>query len=400
MSRSVKKISVLGVSGSIGQSAMDVILSAPERFDVQCVSAHTNAKLLAKSARALGAKKAVIAQESAYSLLQEELEETGIEAACGVDAIEEAGAMPADIILCAIAGFAGLKPLMRAIEQGTSVAIANKEPLVAAGALVMSAAQKHGTTILPVDSEHNAIFQVFNAQRPEGIKRIILTASGGPFLSRTLQEMEDVTPEEAIAHPNWTMGKKISVDSATMMNKALEVIEAHYLFSMPADKIEVLIHPQSIIHSMVEYHDGSILSQMGASDMRTPIAHALAWPDRMDTPGKRLALDKISSLTFQTPDMKQFPAIAMAYKCLKLGPYACIAMNATNEVCVEAFLNNRIGFLDIMSHIDHIVNQAVELPLASIEEIIQFDADIRNKTHDLIESSLIKNNEQKAIHLS
>lgn len=367
-----KKISILGVTGSIGQSACDVILSDPARFDVQAVTANTNEDKLNDLAEKLGAETAVLAARD------------------GEDAIEDAARIPADLILNAIVGVAGLKPLMSAIEQGTCVAIANKEPLVAAGPLVMAAAKQFGTTILPVDSEHNAIFQVFDSKQKDQIERIILTASGGPFLQRSKEELGAITPEEATDHPNWSMGQKISVDSATMMNKALEVIEAHYLFDMPADKIDVMIHPQSIVHSMVEYSDGSILAQMGASDMRTPIANALSWPERMKTPGDTLSLEKMQNLTFEKPDVNQFPALGWAYDCLKRGLYACIALNASNEVAVDAFLQRRIGFLDIMDVIGHSLETVQEVSLTTLDDVISYDQKIRAETWDWIESALTK----------
>ncbi|GJL84851.1 MAG: 1-deoxy-D-xylulose 5-phosphate reductoisomerase [Micavibrio sp.] len=385
-----KKITILGATGSIGKSAADVILSAPERFDVQCVTANTNAELLAAQAVKLKAKRAVIADETKYDLLKSKLDGTGIETAAGAQALEGAASEPADLILAGIVGIAGLKPIMKAIEQGACVAIANKEPLVAAGPLVMAAAKKYGTTLLPVDSEHNAVFQVFDFERPEGIEKITLTASGGPFLNRTSEEMAKATPEQAIAHPNWSMGRKISVDSATMMNKALEIIEAHYLFNIEPNKIDVLIHPQSVIHSMVHYKDGSVLAQMGASDMRTPIAHVLAWPERMETPGQKLDLTQVNKLTFEAPDFKQFPALQRAYKCLERGLYACVALNAANEVAVEAFLTNNIGFLDIMDCIDHILGKTKSAKLDTITDIIEFDENIRAETRDFIANGVTK----------
>ncbi len=381
---SKKKITILGVTGSIGQSAADVILSDPERFDVQVVTANTNAELLAAQAIKLGAKKAVIADESKYDLLKSKLDGSGVEIAAGEEALLEAASEPADLILAGIVGIAGLKPIMKAIEQGTCVAIANKEPLVAAGPLVMAAAKQHGTTLLPVDSEHNAIFQVFDFDRPEGIEKITLTASGGPFLKWSTDQMANATPEQAVAHPNWSMGRKISVDSATMMNKALEVIEAHYLFGVEPDRIEVLIHPQSVVHSMVEYKDGSILAQMGASDMRTPIANVLAWPERMETPGQRLNLTEINQLSFEQPDLEQFPALKMAYECLEQGLYACVALNAANEAAVDAFLTHNIGFLDTIGCVSHILGDITKTELNTIDDIISYDEDIRQKAYGFI----------------
>lgn len=385
-----KKVTILGVTGSVGQSTADVILSAPERFDVQVVTANTNAEMLAAQAVKLKAKEAVIADESKLNILKSKLQGTGIKVSAGAQAIEDAAAKPADFVLAAIVGVAGLEPIMKAIEQGACVGIANKEPLVAAGPLVMAAAKKHGATLLPIDSEHNAVFQVFDFERPEGIEKITLTASGGPFLRWSREEMARATPEQAIAHPNWSMGKKISVDSATMMNKALEVIEAHYLFNMPPEKIEVLVHPQSVVHSLVHYRDGSVLAQMGASDMRTPIAHALAWPERMDTPGQKLDLARIGNLSFEAPDTERFPALRAAYECLESGPSACVALNAANEVAVEAFLTKSIGFLDIMVCIDHILHKTKGAKLDSIDGVIEYDRAIRAETKAFISGGLTK----------
>jgi 1-deoxy-D-xylulose-5-phosphate reductoisomerase len=377
MSLAVKTINILGVTGSIGRSTADVILSAPEKFQVEVVTAQDNAMELAEKAIMLGARKAVLGSERNFSVLKAALADTSIEIACGAPALEEAAAQKADLTMIAVVGMAGLRLLMNAIENSKLVAIANKEPLVSAGPLVMAAAQKHGTKILPVDSEHNAIFQVFDFDRPKGIDKIILTASGGPFLKWPVADIQKASPAQALAHPNWSMGRKISIDSATMMNKALEVIEAHYLFNMPPEKIEVLVHPQSVIHSMVEYADGSVLAQMGASDMRTPIAHVLAWPERMRTPGERLDLINLKSLTFEQPDYDRFPAVRMAYDVLRAGPRACVAFNAANEIAVEAFLNNRIAFLDIIRCIDHILNNMGPGVMLSLADIVDFDMQVR-----------------------
>ena len=378
---SKKKITILGVTGSIGQSTMDVILSAPEMFDVQAISAHKNVTHLAEAAIKLQAKQAIIADETQEAALQNLLKSHDIEVLAGAKAIEEAARTPVDLVMAAIMGFAGLRPILRALEQGTNVAIANKEPLVAAGALIMETARKNNAKILPVDSEHNAIFQVLEEHNRPAIDQIILTASGGPFLNWSAEDIAAATPEQAIAHPNWTMGKKISVDSATMMNKALEIIEAVHLFNMPPEMIEVLIHPQSTIHSMVSYIDGSILSQMGASDMRTPIAYALAWPQRMDSAGDKLDLKTLSELTFQQPDFEKFPALSYAYKCIKLGQGACIALNAANEVAVDQFLNGKIGFSDIMKNVAYAVDEFYPeistIALKTVEDIEELDNTVR-----------------------
>ncbi|MCC7305206.1 MAG: 1-deoxy-D-xylulose-5-phosphate reductoisomerase, partial [Alphaproteobacteria bacterium] len=358
---SVKSVNILGVTGSVGGAAADVILSAPENFDVRVVTAHSNAGKLADLAVKLKAKKAVIADRKNFSELRERLRTTGIEAAAG---LEEAQ-IPADLTIAAIVGMAGLRPVMAAVKNSKCVAIANKEPLVAAGPLIMAEVKKYGTTILPVDSEHNAVFQVFENENRNSIEKIILTASGGPFRTWTAQEMERATPEQALAHPNWSMGPKISIDSATMMNKALEVIEAHYLFGMPPEKIEVLVHPQSVVHSMVEYKDGSILAQMAASDMRTPLAHVLAWPQRMQTPGQRLDLVKLKRLDFDLPDLQRFPLLKMAWRALEAGPSACISLNAANELAVEAFLQGKTGFHGIINLICFTMDKVEDVSLSS-----------------------------------
>lgn len=348
---SVKTLSVFGATGSVGTSVLDVVAFAPNRYKVHTLTAYSDYESLAARALSLAVRPArvVIGQTDHYAALKSLLSGSGIEVAAGRKALLDAAKDQAvDCFVAAIVGMAGLEPLLCAIEGGVrSVAIANKEPLVAAGALVMAKAQAHGCRILPLDSEHNAIFQVFEEENREGIVRLILTASGGPFRTWPLEQMRAATPAQAVAHPNWSMGAKISVDSASMMNKALEVIEAHHLFQIPAQQIDVLLHPQSIVHSMVEYADGSVLAQMGCADMRVPIAQALAWPERLAGPGARLDFLKIPSLTFEPVDPCRFPAINLAYEALERGQAACIAMNAANEVAVEAFLAGRIGFCDI-----------------------------------------------------
>jgi len=376
----VKTVSILGATGSVGRSTVDLILSTPEKFSVQAVTCNRNVELLAEQAIKLNAKLAVAADPAVYADLKQKLSGTNIEAAVGPDALLTAATHPAEWIMAAIVGMAGLPSIMKAIEQGGCVAIANKEPLVAAGPFVIAAAKKAGTTLLPVDSEHNAIFQVFDHDRPAGIEKIILTASGGPFLNTPMADLENITPAQAVAHPNWSMGTKISVDSATMMNKALEIIEAHYLFNMAPEKIDVMVHPQSIVHSMVEYADGSVLAQMGAPDMRTPIAHTLAWPQRMPTTGQKLDFSKGLQMDFQPVDEKQFPAIPLAYECLKRGPSACVAMNAANEVMVDVFLNNKTPFLEIVKTVRSIVESEMEKRFASVSDIIEYDGHVRERT--------------------
>lgn len=385
-----RTVSILGATGSVGQSCADVIVSAADQFDVKLVTAHSQAHELAALAIKLNADMAVIADEAHYGALKDALAGTSIKTAAGREDLIEAAGQDVDLTMAAIVGVAGLEPIMAAIAGSKAVAIANKEPLVSAGALVIEAARKAGTKILPVDSEHNAIFQVFEEQNRAQIERIILTASGGPFREWSLEQMASATPAQAVAHPNWTMGAKISVDSASMMNKALEVIEAHYLFAMPADKIDVLIHPQSVVHSMVEYADGSILAQMGASDMRTPIASAMAWPLRMHSPGERLDVQSLSRLDFLAPDTVRFPALARAFSCLKAGEGACIALNAANEIAVAAFLAEKIRFLDIIDVIDSVLESFSDGALNSIETVINLDEDCRRLAQGYIHSHTIK----------
>lgn len=380
----MKTLSILGSTGSVGRSTVDLVLSQPQNFDVQVLTAQSNVDLLAQQARVLKAKRAVIGDETLSAALKEKLAGTDIEVVAGRAAVVEAGAYPAQCIVVAIVGMAGLEPLMGALKQGTHVAIANKEPLVAAGPLVMATARAHGATILPVDSEHNAIFQVFEPENKGAIERLILTASGGPFRTWTKEQMAAATPAQAVAHPNWSMGAKISVDSASMMNKALEVIEAHYLFDMPHDKIDVLVHPQSVIHSMVEYADGSFLAQLGAPDMRTPIASALAWPQRMATSGARLDLAQLKRLDFEPMDYERFPLLAMAYECLKAGQAASLTFNAANEVAVAAFLSERIGFADIKNVISEALDVVENIPLQSLEDILLLDHTVRQHSEAYI----------------
>jgi 1-deoxy-D-xylulose-5-phosphate reductoisomerase len=355
---SKKKINILGATGSIGQSTVDIILAHPDKFEVHLITAHKNAEKLKMLKDKLGARHAFLS---------------------GDEGLDDALCESVDLSVCAIAGFAGLEPLMAAIAASKAVAIANKEPLVAAGALVIEAARKAGCKILPIDSEHNAVFQVFDEGQKNEIERIILTASGGPFRTWSKARIAAASLEEALKHPNWDMGAKITIDSASMMNKGLEVIEAHHLFGMPADKIDVLVHTQSVVHSMVEYSDGSILSQMGASDMRTPIAYALGWPERIATPGARLDFKALGSLEFEEPDMDKFPALEVAYACLRAGQAACIAMNAANEIAVEAFLNKEIAFPDIIKIVNHVLDDIEDAQPSGLEDILHLDHLYRDK---------------------
>jgi 1-deoxy-D-xylulose-5-phosphate reductoisomerase len=330
------------------------------------------------------ARLAVIANEDRLAELQAALAGSSCRATTGREALIEAAAGEAEWVMAAIVGCAGLEPVMAAVEAGRTVALANKEALVTAGALMTGAAARAGATILPVDSEHNAIFQCLAGSRLEDVSRLVLTASGGPFRSTSLDEMAQATPEQAVAHPNWSMGAKISVDSATMMNKGLELIEAHHLFGLPGERIDILVHPQSVIHSLVEYVDGSVIAQLGSADMRIPIAHALAWPRRMPTPAEHLDLAKIQTLTFEEPDSDRFPALRIARDALGAGGAVPIVLNAANEVAVEAFLQRRIGFADIVATVDRALQQISRPAPQSIADVIDIDFEVRKKAREIM----------------
>ena len=381
-----RKVSILGATGSIGASTLDLIERSPERFEVVALTAGSDAEGLANEARRTGARLAVIADERRYADLEAMLAGTDCRAATGADALNEAAAGEADWVMAAIVGCAGLIPVMAAIEAGRTVALANKEALVSAGSLMIDAAARCGATLLPVDSEHNAIFQCLAGSRPEDVSKLILTASGGPFRTTSEAEIRAATPAQAIAHPNWTMGAKISVDSATLMNKGLELIEAHHLFGIPSDRLEVLIHPQSVVHSLVEFIDGSVLAQLGSPDMRVPIAYALAWPERMVTPAERLDLANIRSLDFEQPDLQRFPALRIARQALEQGGSASTVLNAANEVAVASFLDGQFAFTEIASLVEQALERAVAGAPSSIEEVIQIDLETRNAVAELIEA--------------
>lgn len=382
-----RRVSILGATGSIGKSALDLIERSPERFEVEAVTAATNAEALAAIARRTGARLAVIADETRRPLLEELLAGSGCRVAAGREAVVEAAAADADLVIAAIVGCAGLKAVMAAVEKGRTVALANKEALVTAGTLMTAAASVSGATLLPIDSEHNAIFQCLAGNRKEDVARIVLTASGGPFRTASAQAIAAATPAEAVAHPNWSMGAKISVDSATCMNKGLELIEAHYLFGLPSARIDILIHPQSVVHSMVEYVDGSVLAQLGSPDMRIPIAYALAWPERMPTPAPRLDLSTIGRLDFEAPDMARFPSLRLAREALEAGGAAPVVLNAANEVAVASFLGGAIRFPEIAASVEEMLAAADFLPPHSVEEVLDIDARTRDRTDALLKAS-------------
>jgi len=342
-----RKVTVLGSTGSVGVSTLDLFEQSAADVEVVALVAGRNVVRLAEQALRWRPKIAVVQDEAQLPELRERLAGSGVETAGGAAAVVEAAGRQADWIMSAIVGFAGLAPTLAAARTGAVLALANKESLICAGPELLRMAKRSGGAVIPVDSEHSAIFQVFEPENSAQVTRLILTASGGPFRAWTREQMAAATPEQALAHPNWSMGAKISVDSATMMNKGLEVIEAAYLFSMPPERLDVLVHPQSIIHSMVEYADGSTLAQLGTPDMRTPIACAFAWPDRLAWPAERLDLVRVGRLTFEAPDPVRFPALALAKSALLAGGFAPTAMNAADEVAVAAFLDRRIGFGDI-----------------------------------------------------
>ncbi|MDJ0929682.1 1-deoxy-D-xylulose-5-phosphate reductoisomerase [Breoghania sp.] len=343
------RLVVLGSTGSIGCSTVDLISRHLDAFEVVALVANRNVDRLAEQARSLGAKRAVVADPTYLAALRETLSGTDIEVAAGEVAVVEAAAMPADMVVAAIVGAAGLAPTLAAVRQGRAIALANKESLVCAGKLVMAEAKRHKATILPVDSEHNALFQVFEADNAGRVEKVILTASGGPFRTWSKAEIAAATPEVALRHPNWQMGARITIDSASMMNKGFELIEAFHLFPLPADRIDVLVHPQSTVHGLVQYCDGSLLAQLGAPDMRTPIAHCLAWPNRIQVLAARLDLANMGTLTFEKPDVDRFPALGLARAALAKGKGAPVLLNAADEIAVAAFLSQRIGFTDIVS---------------------------------------------------
>ena len=381
-----RRISILGATGSIGMSTADLVRRNPEKFDVSVLTANRNVQDLAALARELRPSLAIVADETAYADLKQALADTDIEVAAGADALVDAAQEPVDLTVAGIVGAAGLEATLAAIRQGAIVALANKECLVCAGDLVLEECARSGTTLLPLDSEHNAIFQVFETENAKDVEKLILTASGGPFRTWSRDQMAAATPEQAIAHPNWDMGRKISVDSATMMNKGLELIEAAYLFPVLPRNIDVLVHPQSVVHSMVAYVDGSVLAQLGPADMRVPIAHALAWPSRMNTPVDRLDLAEIGSLDFEAPDDVRFPAVSLARQALETGQGATAVLNAANEVAVQSFLDNLIGFLDIAELVHSVLDSVEAYSVRTLDDFRALDTETRAVAESLVKS--------------
>src|SRR6185369_4552755 len=370
-------VTVLGSTGSVGSNTIDVVERYSSDYRVDALTAHSNVDKLIEQALRLKPRFVAIGDEKLYGKLKDGLAGSGIATGGGRSAVIEAAARPSDWVMSAIVGAAGLEPTLAAVRRGAMIGLANKETLVCAGALMMRELTEHGAVMLPVDSEHSAIFQVFDFDKIDAIEKIILTASGGPFRTKSVAEMKAATPAQAVAHPNWSMGAKISVDSASMMNKGLELIEAHHLFRMPEEQIEILVHPQSVIHSMVAYQDGSVLAQLGTPDMRTPIAYALGWPKRIGAPSARLDFAKVAQLTFEAPDPIRFPALRIAREALKAGGTAPTILNAANEVAVAAFLAGRIGFMDIAALSESVLEVPPKGDLGSIDDVIAADAEAR-----------------------
>ncbi|WP_066660230.1 MULTISPECIES: 1-deoxy-D-xylulose-5-phosphate reductoisomerase [unclassified Sphingomonas] len=384
----MKRVTILGATGSVGTSTLDLIERDPAAFEVVALTANCDVAKLAAAAKRVSAKLAVVADPTCHQALADALAGTGIAVASGADAVCDAARMGADWTMAAIVGTAGLKSVLAALEGGQAVALANKESLVSAGDVMMQAAAATGATLLPVDSEHNAVFQCLETQNTDRIARIILTASGGPFRERTLDEMRAITPAQAVAHPNWSMGAKISVDSATMMNKGLELIEAFHLFPVSVEQLDVIVHRQSVIHSMVEYVDGSVLAQLGSPDMRVPIAHALAWPRRMETPCQRLDLATIGRLDFEAPDYERFPCLKLAREALAAGGGLPAILNAANEVAVAAFLKGQIGFLEIAAIVADTLNRYDPAAPDTLDQVLAIDAEARMLAGERVKDSV------------
>ena len=378
-----RRVTILGSTGSIGCNTLDLIAREPDRYVVEAITGNQNTALLVEQALKFNPRMVAVASEENYASVKSALSGTGIEVGAGEESMVEAASRPADWVMAGIVGGAGLAPTIAAARRGATVALANKECLVCAGDLLLSEVADSGATLLPVDSEHNAIFQVFNFGEPEKVERIILTASGGPFRETPLADMRDVTPAQAVAHPNWDMGAKISVDSATMMNKGLELIEAHYLFPVEESQIEILVHPQSVIHSMVAYIDGSVLAQLGTPDMRTPISYALGWPHRIAAPSPRLRLEEIGRLTFEAPDFERFPALKLARDALRAGGDVPTILNAANEIAVELFLAGSLGFLDIARLVEATITAIPMSRPGSIGDVLDSDSRARTKAREL-----------------
>jgi 1-deoxy-D-xylulose-5-phosphate reductoisomerase len=386
--RARRTLTILGATGSIGKSTLDLVERNQDAFEIIALTAQTNVAALAEAARRTRARLAVIGDPARHAELVAALAGTGIRVAAGMAAVIEAAAEPADCVMAAIVGAAGLEPTFEAARQGRRLALANKECLVSAGDVFMAAVADAGTELLPVDSEHSAALQALSGAAPESIERIVLTASGGPFRTWSIEQLQQATPAQALRHPNWSMGAKISIDSATLMNKGLELIEAYHLFPVTAEQLGVVIHPQSIVHCLVSYTDGSVLAQMSSPDMRTPIALALSWPQRMQAPTRRLDLAAVGTLSFEAPDEARFPALTIAREALRRGGTAPAILSAANEIAVEAFLAGRLGFLDIARNAADTLEAAEGRGLicapSSLADILAADAAARQLAQSLL----------------
>jgi 1-deoxy-D-xylulose-5-phosphate reductoisomerase len=384
----VRTVTVLGATGSIGDSTMDLLRGAPGRYRVEALTANSNVKGLAKLAREFDARFVAVADTARFGELKDALAGSGIECGVGESAIIEAASRPADWLMAAVSGAAGLKPALAAVDRGTTIALANKECLVCAGDFFMQRAAKAGACILPADSEHNALFQALSSGNRDELTRVIITASGGPFRTWAAADIENATLAQALKHPNWSMGRKITIDSASMMNKGLEVIEAACLFALEPEEIDVLVHPQSIVHGMVEFSDRSVVAQLGTPDMRTPIAHCLGWPERIAGPAAKLDLASIGQLTFEAPDFARFPALRLAYDALRTGNGVTTVYNAANEIAVAAFIAEKIRFGAIARLVEATMNGWIRAgnlaPLASADDAIAVDHNARNMAASLL----------------
>lgn len=383
-----KKISILGSTGSIGTQTLDVVADHTDRFEVRALVAGSNWKLLAEQARQFHPELVVIGSEEAYSPLRESLEGTGIRVLSGPEAIVEAATLPeVDMVVAAMVGYSGLLPTLRAVEAGKTIALANKETLVAGGELITGAARKSGSMILPVDSEHSAIFQCLAGEAPESVEKILLTASGGPFRHHTKEQLEEVTAADALRHPNWDMGAKVTIDSASMMNKGFEMIEARWLFGVPPERIEVVVHPQSIVHSMVQFRDGSVKAQLGLPDMHLPISHALSWPERLPGAEKPLSLHDYARLEFEAPDFERFPLLGYAFEAIAAGGTAPCVLNAANEIAVAAFLKGRLKFTDMPRLVRRVMDDLPPIEAKDLAVIEATDHEARTLAHRLLQNS-------------
>ena len=379
-----RSVTVLGATGSVGRCTLDLVDADPDRFSVNALTANDKAEDLAALAIRHRAKLAVVADPSAYDDLKKALFGSDVRPAAGLEGLIEAALMPSEWVMAAIVGAAGLPATLEAVRRGAMVALATKECLVSAGSLFMDEVKRSGAKLLPVDSEHNAIFQALSGDKIDAVERLVLTASGGPFRTATVETMRQATLAHALDHPNWDMGAKITIDSATMMNKGLELIEAHHLFAIPEERIDILVHPQSIIHSMVAFSDGSFLAQLGAPDMRIPIAYTLGWPERLSADTPRLDLAEIGKLTFEPPDPSRFPPLRLAREALQAGGSAPCVLNAANEVAVAAFLEERIGFADIAAIVEEALACLPIKPLDNLDTVFAVDDEARHRTADLL----------------